>query len=280
MSADLFKSLCAELEEAYAWCIEEYMTAPAEEDTLIQRARALLAQPEPVAPTDEKAWQWYSYCPEDGIELHSGKELAQKAAQEIMGSYVKAAHSDGWHEDMELVSWGMLLPAEQAQVVERTEAEPDSEFDKWVRYELVPARWGTPAIQPVPVSERLPGPEDCTAQGWCWVLYRSFATWTLEPPLGEDGKHTGYTHWLPHWALPVPAIAAQPEPVAPTDEELIRRLHEINNPTPQPVAEGPTIPSHYGGHEIAVYRDGFHAGYKEALARSANALPTPEATND
>ena len=32
----------------------------------------------------------------------------------------------------------------------------------------------------------------------------------------------------------------QPEPVAPTDEELIRRLHEINNPTPQPVAEGLT----------------------------------------
>jgi hypothetical protein len=69
------------------------------------------------------------------------------------------------------------------------------------------ARWGTPANQPVPVSERLPGPEDCTAQGWCWVLYRSFATWTLEPPLDEDGKHTGYTYWLPHHALPMPAPA-------------------------------------------------------------------------
>jgi hypothetical protein len=98
-----------------------------------------------VAPTDEKAWQWYSYYPEDGIELHFGKELAQKAAQEIMGSYAKAAHSDGWHEDMDSVSWGMLLPVEQAQVVERTEAEPDSEFDEWIRYELVPTRWGIPA---------------------------------------------------------------------------------------------------------------------------------------
>ena len=58
---------------------------------------------------------------------------------------------------------------------------------------------------PVPVSERLPGPEDCTAQGWCWVLYQGFATWTLEPPLGQDGKHTGYTHWLPANALPLPA---------------------------------------------------------------------------
>ena len=51
---DQFRAMCDELAEAYAWCIEEYMTAPAEEDTLIQRARALLAQPEPVAPTDEE----------------------------------------------------------------------------------------------------------------------------------------------------------------------------------------------------------------------------------
>ena len=52
-----YKALCAELEDAYTWCIEEYMTAPAEEDTLIQRARAALAQPEP-APTDEEIEEW------------------------------------------------------------------------------------------------------------------------------------------------------------------------------------------------------------------------------
>jgi hypothetical protein len=44
-----FRALCAELMDAYIWCIEEYMTAPAEEDTLIQRARAALAEPEPPA---------------------------------------------------------------------------------------------------------------------------------------------------------------------------------------------------------------------------------------
>ena len=102
---------------------------------------------EPQGATDE-AWQWYSYCPEDGIELHLNKELAQNAAQEIMGSYAKAAHSDGWHEDMESVSWGMLLPVEQAQVTERTEAELGSDFDEWIRYELVPSRYARPAIEP------------------------------------------------------------------------------------------------------------------------------------
>ena len=52
-----YRALCADLEEAYTWCIENYMTAPAEEDTLIQRARAALAQPEPVAPTDDELKQ-------------------------------------------------------------------------------------------------------------------------------------------------------------------------------------------------------------------------------
>jgi hypothetical protein len=122
----------------------DFDTGSVEQDwSALDRAEAALAQPEPVAPTDKK-WEWYSCCPEDGIELHSSKELAHKAAQEVMGFYSEAAHSDGWHEDMESVSWGMLLPVEQAQVVERTEAEPDSEFDEWIRYELVPARWGTP----------------------------------------------------------------------------------------------------------------------------------------
>ena len=42
----------------------------------------------------------------------------------------------------------------------------------------------------------------------------------------------------------------------------------------EPVAaEEPMIPSRYRGWEVNVYRDGFHAGYKEALVRSANAAP-------
>ena len=145
-----YRALCAELlvlaEESIS-----YRAQVSEAVNLIDRVRTALAQPEPAGATDEE-WEWYSYCPEDGIELHSSKELAQKAAQEVMGFYSEAAHSDGWHEDMESVSWGMLLPVEQAQVVERTEAEPDSEFDELIRYELVPARWGTPAIEPVSQS--------------------------------------------------------------------------------------------------------------------------------
>ena len=57
------------------------------------------------------------------------------------------------------------------------------------------ARWGRPAVElvPVPVAERLPGPEDCDDQGRCWWLAR------LPFP---------FTHWLPHWAFPVPQEGA------------------------------------------------------------------------
>lgn len=122
-------------------------------------ARAALAD-EPAVPdgrepasvagksSDENCWQWYTYCPEEGLDMYSDRKQAQSAAQSIMGSYEVAAHSDGWHEDMELVSWGMLVPVEQAQVVERKTAEPDDEFDEWVKYELRPVRWGNPAPQP------------------------------------------------------------------------------------------------------------------------------------
>ena len=54
---------------------------------------------------------------------------------------------------------------------------------------------GHPA--PVPVSERLPGPEDCDALGDCWWYSEEYG-WELQGRLGES------THWLPVHALPLP----------------------------------------------------------------------------
>jgi hypothetical protein len=140
-------------------------------------ATKMVSQPAPPAegevgePSDENCWQWYTYCPEEGLEMYSDRNQAQSAAQSIMGSYEVAAHSDGWHEDMESVSWGMLVPVEQAQVVERKTAEPGDEFDEWVKYELRPARWGH---QPAPPAEG-EGPtrlRNCPTHGqqppWAW----------------------------------------------------------------------------------------------------------------
>jgi hypothetical protein len=65
------------------------------------------------------------------------------------------------------------------------------------------SRWGTPAIQPVPVSERLPGPDDCDAEGCCWAIGER-GNWMCVHVIGRSWSNPIYTHWLPHWALPVP----------------------------------------------------------------------------
>ena len=62
------------------------------------------------------------------------------------------------------------------------------------------ARYGRPAIEPVPVSERLPKPEECGhPEGECWWFDpASDGAWYIDTYQGN------YTHWLPHWALPAP----------------------------------------------------------------------------
>ena len=67
------------------------------------------------------------------------------------------------------------------------------------------ARCGTPTAQPVPVSERLPGPEDCDSEGMCWWWDEDDDMWRLR----SEHRHwlLCWTHWLPHWALPVPTPA-------------------------------------------------------------------------
>ena len=65
MSADLFKSLCAELTEELQ---EHTCLYEGHESELIDRARAALAQPEPVAPTDEEIEEWADAATEVPLE--------------------------------------------------------------------------------------------------------------------------------------------------------------------------------------------------------------------
>ena len=67
------------------------------------------------------------------------------------------------------------------------------------------ARWGHPTPQPVAVSERLPGPEDCDEQGRCWA-WNSEAIWweLLRVKFLALNAGDPYTHWLPANALPTP----------------------------------------------------------------------------
>jgi hypothetical protein len=96
------------------------------------------------------------------------------------------------------------------------EALPE-ELVAFARYALI--RWGRPTIKPVPVAERLPGPEDCDAEGRCWweSPKRTRIVFDMNP-LDEEEVTTPPAYylrkrhpledpnqrWLPHHALPVP----------------------------------------------------------------------------
>ncbi len=62
---------------------------------------------------------------------------------------------------------------------------------------------------PVPVSERLPGPEDCNAEGRCWLGGRQMGsgtpTWLLGYPAWAERFPDVHHFWLPADALPLPA---------------------------------------------------------------------------
>jgi len=69
------------------------------------------------------------------------------------------------------------------------------------------AKWGTLTPQPVAVSERLPGPEDCDAEGRCWWFSPADppGDWYLDVPVPAKAIPCyGITHWLPANALPAP----------------------------------------------------------------------------
>lgn len=86
-------------------------------------------------------------------------------------------------------------------------AEPDPSFPKPIAFaRAVLARWGRPAIKPVPVAER-----PWEREGWCDAEGRCYgwdgAYWWM---IGNPGSaNETITHWLPHYALPVPQQEAE-----------------------------------------------------------------------
>ena len=77
------------------------------------------------------------------------------------------------------------------------------------------ARWGSHVLQPIPVSEPLPKPEDCDAEGTCWWWHPDHPEsdyaggWMQRPGQWGAVRYDSddalvYTHWLPAHALPLP----------------------------------------------------------------------------
>jgi hypothetical protein len=74
------------------------------------------------------------------------------------------------------------------------------------------ARWSRHTPVPVPVSERWPGPEDCTAEGRYWIWTKAGAIWRWQLVYLQfiDLRHGEQTHWLPAHALPLPQGEVEP----------------------------------------------------------------------
>jgi hypothetical protein len=82
----------------------------------------------------------------------------------------------------------------------------EADFQDCRRYaRAVLARWGTPAIEPVPVNERLPEVGD-----WVWHCYVGVRFWKhgryngRQFFIGDGPESQPATHWLPASALPTP----------------------------------------------------------------------------
>jgi hypothetical protein len=149
-----YKALCAELVseiQALRRAVADEVGCSSPEPSVIARALALLAQPEPQGP---------SY--RDVLALRDELD------------------ADGYGT-VDLVAFA----------------------------HAVLARWGRPAIEPVPVNKCRPGPEDCDANGIVWAWDSGCLRWDTAFWDAAFPSDTDITHWLPHWALPVPQQEAE-----------------------------------------------------------------------
>ena len=167
-----FRALCEELNGLLEY-ISDISPHLCEEEisNLTNSARAALAQPEPQGPTDEEL-----------LELMPETMRDEFAA--VSGVYSTA-------------TGGQVKPGLFRVVLNTVALE-------YARAVL--ARWGRPVIEPVPVAERLPGAEDCDAEGHIWLWNGHWSRLKAEAASLESWAGT---HWLPHHALPVPQQEAE-----------------------------------------------------------------------
>ena len=73
-------------------------------------------------------------------------------------------------------------------------------------------KWGKPQnVDPIPLSERKPGPEDCSESNLCWFWlpeengHVDLGQWELQDRDWATDPDTDYTHWQPFHAISRPS---------------------------------------------------------------------------
>ena len=195
----------------YGWAIREAFLAGCSH-------AAPLAQPEPKRPTDEGveavARVIYGSMRFDRVDhtapwVERGNSFAQDEARRcaravlarcarptIQPEPVTRKPVVDYSRVPEIATEAQIRSAAQYLVKKRNCA---GDLIPAIEYAI--ARWGTPAIRPVVVSERLPGAGDCDEQGRCWMSTTATDPgWVLDYP----ERCTKWTHWLHANALPTP----------------------------------------------------------------------------
>ena len=222
-----WKALCAEL---LAWAEKTSSHYYIQPDVLL-RARAALAEPVREGPpaVTTGAWLHPAYEPGDGsadgaqmVELAwwhpqfgcDSLQMVVDNARAILARWGNPAPQPPAKGEVDCISID-----EMCEILRSLEIKPTEYTDCAVLYEVsldqlrvicdtraALARWGNPAPQPVPVSERLPRPADCDVKGRCWMLVKVGRGWRLINPEKSGLPHLKYcfSHWLPFHALPLP----------------------------------------------------------------------------
>jgi hypothetical protein len=83
---------------------------------------------------DETA-QWYVIDPENCVEIHATAEEAQADAEACL-EHLRDCSVDGWHEDVQSLQWGRLVPYQWTCQTDLREAPEGSDHDYLCDYVL------------------------------------------------------------------------------------------------------------------------------------------------
>jgi hypothetical protein len=141
----------------------------------------------------------------DALQYHREQTRPIKRTTEIL-TRARAALSQPEPQgptDEELLVWASYYGIDYVDISRPSELDgeraPVRSDELCIFARTILTSFGRPAIEPVPVAERLPGPEDCDAEGRSWFGGKR-GIWML-----MTSKYAmADSFWLPTHALPVP----------------------------------------------------------------------------
>ena len=191
-----YKALCAELvDELEDWIYCDDESEIADTHSLINRARAALSQPEPVAPTESDVTELFYRHMGEGSEVGFENAIAEALAR--WGRPTPQPPADGEVAELvaptlkEVSDWILLEKKKGARWATATDHHEALPIACAAMHHAL-ARWGAPANQPVPVSERWPEFSDCNPFEEVWAFNPVLDHWKL-----TRINQSVHTHWLP-----------------------------------------------------------------------------------